>query len=122
MLGHPYRLEGVVIRGESRGKTLGFPTANLGDIPTLIPADGVYAGRVLIEESRYPAAVHIGPNPTFGTEARKVEVHVLEFDGDLLRSSARGLICWTAFAGLKFSPTPRPSKSKSKPTCKPFAG
>ena len=83
MLGHPYRLEGRVIRGEERGRTLGFPTANLAEIPTLIPADGVYAGRGWIEETPCPAAVHIGPNPTFGEDHRKVEVHLLDASCDL---------------------------------------
>ncbi len=83
MLGHPYHLEGRVIRGEERGRTLGFPTANLAEIPTLIPADGVYAGRGWIRETPYPAAVHVGPNPTFGEDHRKVEVHLLDASCDL---------------------------------------
>jgi riboflavin kinase / FMN adenylyltransferase len=83
MLGHPYRLEGRVIRGEERGRKLGFPTANLSEIATLVPGDGVYAGWGWVEESPHPAAIHIGPNPTFKGEERKVEVHLLDFARDL---------------------------------------
>jgi riboflavin kinase / FMN adenylyltransferase len=83
MLGHAYRLEGVVVPGEARGRGLGFPTANLSEIPTLIPGDGVYAGRVRLASQGLLAAVHVGPNPTFGEQHRKVEVHLLEFSGEL---------------------------------------
>jgi len=85
----PYRVVGNVAHGAARGRTLGFPTANLVDIPILIPAHGVYAGRIVGTGSRasiaagLPAAVNIGPNPTFGENATKVEVHVLDFSGDL---------------------------------------
>lgn len=82
-LGHPYRLAGTVIDGAHRGRTLGFPTANLGDVATVIPGHGVYAGRVAINDRAYAAAVHIGPNPTFGEGASKIEVHLLDFQGDL---------------------------------------
>ena len=83
MLGHPYRLEGRVVRGEERGRMLGFPTANLSEVPTLLPAEGVYAGRCLIQEKPRPAAVHIGSNPTFGEDRQKVEVHLLDASCDL---------------------------------------
>lgn len=83
LLGHPYRLTGTVCRGAERGRTLGFPTANLTDIGTLIPANGVYAATVSIDGRQRAAAVNIGPNPTFGESARKVEVHLLDFQGDL---------------------------------------
>ncbi len=83
MLGHPYQLQGRVISGDQRGRELGFPTANLGEIATLIPGDGVYAGWGWVEETRHPAAVHVGPNPTFKGEERKVEVHLLDFSRDL---------------------------------------
>ncbi len=83
LLGHPYRISGVVGRGAERGRTLGFPTANLFDIPTLSPANGVYAAWACLTEGRRAAAVNVGPNPTFGESARKIEVHILNFDGDL---------------------------------------
>jgi riboflavin kinase/FMN adenylyltransferase len=73
-----------VIRGAGRGADLGFPTANLDGIDSQIPADGVYAARAGIEmEPTVRAAVHVGPNATFGEQARQVEVHLLDFAGDL---------------------------------------
>ena len=83
MLGHPYQLRGTVARGAGRGRSLGTPTANLESIATLVPPDGVYAGTARWQQQDYPAAVHIGPNTTFGENARKVEVHLLDFSGDL---------------------------------------
>lgn len=83
LLGRPYRLQGIVGTGQRRGHTLGFPTANLADVPTLIPGNGVYAARVHVEGRSYAAAVNVGPNPTFGEQARKVEAHLLDFRGDL---------------------------------------
>ena len=83
LLGHPYRISGVVGRGAERGRTIGFPTANLFDVPTLTPANGVYAALAHTTEGRRAAAVNVGPNPTFGDSARKIEVHILDFDGDL---------------------------------------
>jgi riboflavin kinase/FMN adenylyltransferase len=83
MLGHPYRLTGTVGPGAGRGRSLGFPTANLTGIETMLPADGVYAGRVTLEGVAHPAAVHLGPNPTFADDQRKMEVHILDYTGDL---------------------------------------
>ncbi len=83
LLGRPYRLHGLVGSGQRRGQKLGFPTANLEQISTLIPGDGVYAVRVLHGGTLWPGATHIGPNPTFGENARKVEVHLIGFQGDL---------------------------------------
>jgi riboflavin kinase/FMN adenylyltransferase len=84
LLGRPYRLGGVVGRGAERGRTIGFPTANLEQIATVIPADGVYAVRGHDPAGQsWPAAANIGPNPTFGEQERKVEVHLIGFTGDL---------------------------------------
>ena len=83
LLGHPYRLTGVVGSGARRGRTLGFPTANLIDCPTLVPGPGVHAGTCPRDGRNYAAAIHIGPNPTFGEQQLKVEVHLLDFAGDL---------------------------------------
>ena len=116
MLGHPYRVRGLVGTGAARGRTIGFPTANLEGIATLLPPDGVYAGLCSVvqasslqlprgsesstDEARSTlgdasgssckleacttaAAVNLGPNPTFGEAARKFEVHLLDFVGDL---------------------------------------
>jgi riboflavin kinase/FMN adenylyltransferase len=83
MLGRPYRLHGVVSTGERRGQKLGFPTANLEQMRTLVPGDGVYAVRVLHQGEAWAGAANVGPNPTFGQNARKVEIHLIGFQGDL---------------------------------------
>jgi len=88
LLGRPYRLRGTVGSGARRGRSLGFPTANLIDPATLVPGDGVYAVRVMLEDgSTWPGAANVGPNPTFGEHARKVEAHLIGFDGDLVGQS-----------------------------------
>ena len=89
LLGRPYQLSGVVGQGQRRGQTLGFPTANLEDIPTLIPGNGVYAVRVWHENQPWPGAANIGPNPTFGEQAPKIEVHLIDFRGDLYGQTLR---------------------------------
>lgn len=81
MLGRPYRLTGTVVRGAGRGESLGFGTANLERIATLLPADGVYAGIAEVDGGRVAAAVHCGSNPTFGEDVRKIEVHVIGYSG-----------------------------------------
>ena len=80
LLGRPPDVEGTVVRGDGRGRELGFPTANL-DVPEglLVPPDGVYAGST--RDRR--AAVSIGTNPHFDGSERRVEAHLLDFDGDL---------------------------------------
>jgi riboflavin kinase/FMN adenylyltransferase len=85
LLDRPYRIRGTVGVGQRRGRTLGFPTANLEHVPTLIPGDGVYAVWVTRGNARWRGAANVGPNPTFGEHARKVEVHLLDFQGDLYR-------------------------------------
>jgi riboflavin kinase/FMN adenylyltransferase len=87
VLGRPHRVEGVVVRGHMRGRALGFPTANLEVPPHMaIPADGVYAGWLTsldtdgTETERWPAAISIGTNPTFGGGDRTVEAHALDRD------------------------------------------
>ena len=84
-LGRPHRVEGVVVRGHQRGRALGFPTANLEMPPhTAIPADGIYAGWLasLDDEGRdvqrWPAAISIGTNPTFGEGEQSVEAYALD--------------------------------------------
>jgi riboflavin kinase/FMN adenylyltransferase len=88
----PYRIRGLVTHGARRGATLGFPTANIEGIDTLMPAIGVYAGVGVIRgqgsgvsgrQERWPAAINIGPNPTFGEHATKVEVHLIGYFGDI---------------------------------------
>jgi riboflavin kinase/FMN adenylyltransferase len=77
LLTAPFRLRGMVVHGAGRGAKIGFPTANLDAIDTLLPGPGVYAGRAFLRGSAWPAAINIGPNPTFGEHALKVEVHVI---------------------------------------------
>ena len=86
-LGRPHRVEGVVVRGHMRGRGLGFPTANLETPPyTATPADGIYAGWLAsldldgAETSRWPAAISVGTNPTFGIGDRTVEAYALDRD------------------------------------------
>ena len=83
LLPSPYRLTGTVIVGERRGRTLGFPTANLGNIQTILPKQGVYATATWIAGKRYGSTTHIGSNPTFDVATPKIEVFVHDFDGDL---------------------------------------
>jgi riboflavin kinase / FMN adenylyltransferase len=87
LLGHKYRLSGLVVHGAERGRTLGFPTANLAETTNLIPGEGVYAAQTTIDGIECGAAVNVGPNPTFGESAKKVEVHILNFNGDLYGKS-----------------------------------
>ena len=87
LLGRSYRIAGTVVAAAKRGRTIGFPTANLDDVPTVLPGDGVYAVRALVEGKSWPAAANIGPNPTFGENAHKVEVHLIGFTGDLYGQS-----------------------------------
>jgi len=81
----PYRMTGTVVIGEQRGRTLGFPTANLGDVQTILPKQGIYATATWIEGKRYGSTTHIGTNPTFGVSLPKIETFVHDFDGDLYR-------------------------------------
>jgi riboflavin kinase/FMN adenylyltransferase len=87
LLGRPYCITGTVGTGQKRGTKLGFPTANLHGIATLLPGDGVYAVQAIHAGKAYPAAANIGPNPTFGENARKIEIHLLGFTGDLYEQS-----------------------------------
>lgn len=82
-LGRNYSLAGTVVHGQHRGKSLGFPTANIRTDKELIPADGVYAVKVKIDEQLYDAACNIGANPTFALDSRSIEVFVFDFAGDL---------------------------------------
>jgi riboflavin kinase/FMN adenylyltransferase len=86
-LDRPHLVEGPVVRGDARGRDLGYPTANLAvDHGIAVPADGVYAGWLVRDGgagSRLPAAVSVGPNPTFDGDQRRVEAYVLDAELDL---------------------------------------
>jgi riboflavin kinase/FMN adenylyltransferase len=83
LLTQPYRIRGMVTHGAGRGGKLGFPTANIDAIDTLLPELGVYAARAYVQGKAWQAAVNIGANPTFGERALKVEVHLLDYTGTL---------------------------------------
>ncbi|MCI0334910.1 MAG: bifunctional riboflavin kinase/FAD synthetase [Planctomycetes bacterium] len=94
LLSAPYRIRGMVTHGAGRGAKIGFPTANLGAVDTLLPAQGVYAGRAWLTEasrgvpapgslSPWPAAINLGPSPTFGDPTQRVEIHVIGLDEPL---------------------------------------
>ena len=83
LLGRPHRLRGRVGPGAGRGSQLGFPTANIEGCETLVPCDGVYAAQALVASTCWPAALNIGPNPTFGQNRRKIEAHLIGFAGQL---------------------------------------
>jgi riboflavin kinase/FMN adenylyltransferase len=108
LLGRFYRMTGTVVRGAERGRTIGFPTANLAEIATLLPPDGVYAGRAEVEGETWGAAIHIGSNPTFADRQQKVEVHLLDYQGELYGntlavefvSRIRGTVCFPGVEAL----------------------
>ncbi|MBI5198750.1 MAG: bifunctional riboflavin kinase/FAD synthetase [Nitrospirae bacterium] len=91
-LGRPFSLEGTVIRGEGRGATLlGFPTANINinNPELLIPKEGIYAVTVIFNGNTFKGAANIGYKPTFGNGNLSLEVHILNFSGDLLGKCLR---------------------------------
>ena len=116
MLGSTYRLQGRVVAGDGRGRTLGFPTANLADVESMMPGHGVYAAVASIPAdsslsadssssadgsssdlpAHYAAAVHVGANPTFDDRtSTKLEVHLLDYAGDLYdRTLSVDLLAW----------------------------
>jgi riboflavin kinase/FMN adenylyltransferase len=109
LLTRPHRLDGIVVHGEKRGREIGYPTANLGDLDNQsIPSDGVYAGWLTVGIDRWPAAISIGINPTFaGVRARQVEAYALDqSDLDLYSKRATIEFGWRlrdtlAFDGLE---------------------
>ena len=83
VLGRSVSVSGIVTSGDQRGRTLDFPTANIEKINTLLPADGIYAGRGILRDGTFfPAAISIGTKPTFGEHARTCEAHLIGFHGD----------------------------------------
>jgi riboflavin kinase/FMN adenylyltransferase len=93
MLGHFHQVRGEVRAGDQRGRTIGFPTANIDVSPErALPADGVYAAWYLFADgSRHPAAVNVGKRPTFYADADRslVEAHLIGFDGGLYGTEGR---------------------------------
>ena len=90
-LGRPYAFSGIVIQGDQRGRTIGFPTANL-DVwaGQVMPANGVYASRITLPDGRqFPTATNIGVRPTVDGQNLRVESHLLDFEGDLYGQELR---------------------------------
>ncbi len=90
-LGRPYSARGVVVRGDGRGSGLGFPTANLriGHPTKLLPPPGVYAVRAVLPGGPVDGALHLGPRPTFQGSSSTLEVHLIDFEGDLYGAELR---------------------------------
>lgn len=92
LLGRPHRVGGRVVLGKQRGAGLGFPTANIDVAGGMVPPDGVYAVVAETPDGTHPGMANIGRNPTFGENARTLEVHLFDFQGDLY-----GRRCHVAF-------------------------
>jgi riboflavin kinase/FMN adenylyltransferase len=90
-LGRPYSIRGLVVRGEGRGRGLGFPTANLrvAERDKLIPPQGIYAVRGVLRSGAYTGALHLGPRPTFKGSPPTMELHLLDFDEDIYGEEVR---------------------------------
>lgn len=93
-LGRPYSLRGLVVRGDQRGRALGFPTANLEvrageEGSKLIPPPGIYAVRGIVRSGTYDGALHLGPRPTFRGSPPTIELHLLDFHEDVYGEEVR---------------------------------
>jgi riboflavin kinase/FMN adenylyltransferase len=90
LLGRAYFVDGQVVRGDGRGRTIGVPTANIAPENEILPAAGVYAGRcALASGEAWPAVVNLGRRPTFGGGDLALEAHLLGFEGDLYEARVR---------------------------------
>ena len=90
LLGRPFALRGPVVRGEERGQSIGFPTANIAVAPDLaMPKFGVYVTRAYLGESTYDSVTNVGQRPTFSGERPTIETHLLGFDGDCYERELR---------------------------------
>lgn len=88
LLGYSYKITGKIMRGESLGRQLGFPTANMSEVPTLVPGHGVYSGFAIVNTKRYPAVVNIGIRPTVNNKKNTtVECHIIGFSEDIYDQS-----------------------------------
>ena len=89
LLGRHYTLAGKVVGGEKRGRTIGFPTANISTRKEQLPAPGVYAVIVRLDDVEYQGLVNLGCRPTFGPGDETIEVYLLDFEGDLYDKELR---------------------------------
>jgi riboflavin kinase/FMN adenylyltransferase len=95
LLGHQYTVEGTVVRGDARGRTLGMPTANLETPNELLPANGIYATVAVVDGVQYPAVTSVGVRPTIGDERFTVETHLFDVSLDLYgRRMAVAFVRW----------------------------
>ena len=106
VLGRPYQIQGIVVRGSGKGVQLGFPTANLESENELIPANGVYATRVHLNGKFYPSVTNIGYRPTLHqgyTSKPVIEPHLLDFDEDIYGKPMKVEFCLRLRAEKKFA-------------------
>jgi riboflavin kinase/FMN adenylyltransferase len=104
LLGRPYALRGPVVRGAERGRTIGFPTANIHVTPDrALPAYGVYITRAEFAGQHYASATNIGIKPTFDDERPSVETYLLDFEGDLYGRELRIEMLERLRGEIKFS-------------------
>ena len=106
-LGRPYSVRGVVVRGDGRGKDLGFPTANLqvAERDKLVPPQGIYAVKGVLPSGTYVGALHLGPRPTFKGSPPTIELHLLDFEADIYGETKPSLadICAVSICALPTS-------------------
>jgi riboflavin kinase / FMN adenylyltransferase len=83
LLGRNHFLSGTIVHGRERGRTIGFPTANLDAATECLPPDGVYATRVILPDGAFPSITNVGMRPTFAEPARTIEAHIFDFDRNI---------------------------------------
>ncbi|MFM8531130.1 MAG: bifunctional riboflavin kinase/FAD synthetase [Ilumatobacteraceae bacterium] len=106
VLGRPHRVEGPVIPGDRRGRELGYPTANIAVEPgTAVPPEGVYAGYLVVDDVRLPAAISVGTNPQFGGHEMRVEAYAIGRDDLDLYGTVVGLDFVERLRGQEVFPT-----------------
>ncbi|WP_429826213.1 bifunctional riboflavin kinase/FAD synthetase [Brevibacillus laterosporus] len=106
LLGRPYKVKGTVIHGDKRGRTIGFPTANVGvDEPYLIGKNGVYGVRITVDEQTYDGVMNIGIKPTFELEKREksLEVHIIGFKDEIYGKNVEVELLFMIRDEIKFS-------------------
>src|SRR5258708_6429590 len=103
LLGHEWEIEGVVEQGDQRGRTIGFPTANVALGEHLRPRFGVYAVRALIDGNWRAAVANLGKRPTVGKLQENFEVHLFDFAGDLYGKTLRVALVDFILPEMKFS-------------------
>lgn len=90
MLGRPFAIEGMVVKGLQNGRKMGLPTANVSyKSNTLLPHNGVYAGYTYVKGNKYKSVINVGNNPTFGADKITIESHILDFNEDIYNELIR---------------------------------